>query len=314
MLFRLQTTHTLIRWLCHRERKHVWMLQSLACVASIGIIQINILFLSVHKFVIFFPAANVALLQHIDRTRNENCVFKRFSAEFSLLPIRTTMECRNSQVDSVQMKIAAHVHVSKPTKKKCEVEFHPQAAPWGMESDAAECFERRTTKRHPINAIRIVRTKAGNKFFCAKAKNESCKRPRRRPPSASSHTIQWHRCCHWYDKAILATKQKNNNAPMNTVEASPTPIVILEKILCTSRRAVPPMCILGRQAGKYSAMPLPPRPFHTLPEDNNYFHFFFFFVSASSSLRYYIFFRFTLARREAPARLCARRAESEYER
>lgn len=101
---------------------------------------------------------------------------------------------------------------------------------------------------------------------------------------------------------------------MNTVEASPTPIVILEKILCTSRRAVPPMCILGRQAGKYSAMPLPPRPFHTLPEDNNYFHFFFFFVSASSSLRYYIFFRFTLARREAPARLCARRAESEYER
>lgn len=56
-MFSLQATHNPIpsqHTHAHVFQNFVWILHSVAFVASIGIIQINILFLSVHKFLIFF--------------------------------------------------------------------------------------------------------------------------------------------------------------------------------------------------------------------------------------------------------------------
>lgn len=119
-------------------------------------------------------------------TPNENGVFKRFSVEFwplhyTCCPIRTTCVCYIPErtttvgIDSVSNweSLCAPVHVWEPTKEKLWKRNFTST----FDGEKKRRFERRTTKRHPINAIRILRTKAGNKFVCAKAKNESCQPP-----------------------------------------------------------------------------------------------------------------------------------------
>lgn len=149
-------------------------------------------------------------------------------------PIHTTCVCYNEcrwNPFLVQIEICARTYTfrgpqekqraKRERKKKKNVKWNFVAR---TQSSKAEMWNEwnalnvETTKRHPINAIRIVRTKAGDKFFCAKAKNESFQRlsrRRRRPPT--SHQC-WNRVSdarYWYDKAISAmcTQTKENNAP-----------------------------------------------------------------------------------------------------